>query len=85
MSKEQSAFSNDLHKPTLEWQVSTLFFDLQQRFSVKEGVLKNFANFTGKHLCWNLLLLKLQALQALQLYLKKTPTQVLSCRICETF
>ena len=23
--------------------------------SVKKGVLKNFANFTGKHLCWSLL------------------------------
>ena len=26
----------------------------------KKGVLKNFANFTGKHLYWNLLLTKLQ-------------------------
>ena len=34
--------------------------------------------FHRKHLCWNLLLLKLQALQA-------TPTQVFSCETCETF
>ena len=27
---------------------------------VKEGVLKNFANFTGKHLCWSIFLLKQQ-------------------------
>ena len=27
----------------------------------KTGVLKNFANFTGKHLCWSLFLIKLQA------------------------
>ena len=27
----------------------------------KKGVLKNFANFTGKHLCWSLFLIKLQA------------------------
>ena len=26
----------------------------------KKGVLKNFANFTGKHLCWSLFLIKLQ-------------------------
>ena len=26
----------------------------------KLGVLKNFANFTGKHLCWSLFLIKLQ-------------------------
>ena len=24
-----------------------------RRYSVKKGVLKNFANFTGKHLCWS--------------------------------
>ena len=27
----------------------------------KIGVLKNFANFAGKHLCWSLFLIKLQA------------------------
>ena len=27
----------------------------------KKDVLKNFAHFTGKHLCWNLFLIKLQA------------------------
>ena len=29
--------------------------------SVKKDVLKMFANFTGKHLCWSLVLVKLQA------------------------
>ena len=32
-----------------------------QRCSVKKGVLRNFAKFTGKHLCQSLFLLKLQA------------------------
>ena len=50
----------------------------------KSGVLKNFANFTGKHLCLNLFLIKLQA-SRLQLYQKETPTQVLSCEICKNF
>ena len=27
----------------------------------EKSVLKNFANFTGKHLCWSLYLIKLQA------------------------
>ena len=31
------------------------------RCSVKKGVLNNFANFTGKHLCSSLILIKLQA------------------------
>ena len=30
----------------------------------KIGVLKTFANFTGKHMCWSLFLIKLQGLQA---------------------
>ena len=38
-----------------------------------KSVLKNFANSTGKHLCWSLFLIKL------------TPTQVFSCEICEFF
>ena len=37
----------------------------------KKKVLKNFANFTGKHLCWSLSLIR------------ETPTQVFSCEICE--
>ena len=39
---------------------------------------------TGKHLCWSLYLIRLQAL-SLQVFLKKeTPTQVLLCEVCET-
>ena len=30
----------------------------------KKGVLKNFAVFTEKHLCWSLFLIKLQAFRA---------------------
>ena len=30
---------------------------------VKIDVLKNFPNFTGKHLCWSLFLINLQALK----------------------
>ena len=33
----------------------------EQRCSVKKGVLKDFVNFIGKHLCWSLFLIKLQA------------------------
>ena len=43
---------------------------------LKIGVLKTFANFTRKYLCWSLLF---------QLYWKETPTQGLSCEICEIF
>ena len=54
------------------------------KFSVKKGVLKNFASFTGKHPCWSLFLIKLQAFRVATL-LKETPTQVFSSEICEIF
>ena len=41
----------------------------------KIGALKNFANFTEKHLCWSLFLIKLQAWRTL---IKETPTQMFS-------
>ena len=42
----------------------------------KISILKNFANFTLKLLCWNLFLI---SADGLQLYLKETPTQMFSC------
>ena len=33
----------------------------QKSCSVKKGVLKDFVNFLGKHLCWSLFLIKFQA------------------------
>ena len=53
----------------------------------KIGFLKNFAILTGKHLCWSLFLIKLQAFRpsGLQLYWKNTSTQIFSCENCETF
>ena len=47
----------------------------------KIGVLRNFANFIGKHLCWSIF----NKVVGLQLYSKETPTKVFSCKICETF
>ena len=51
----------------------------------KIDVLKNFANFTGKHLRWNLFLITLQVLKpsGRKLYYKKTSTQVFSSDILE--
>ena len=49
-----------------------------------KDVLKNFANFTGKNLCWSLFLIKLEFWGPATL-LKKTPTQVFSCEIYKLF
>ena len=40
-----------------------LFRSSHQWCSVKKGVLKTFANFTGKHLCWGLFLITLLVLR----------------------
>ena len=50
---------------------------------VKKVVLKNFANFTGKH-PFKLFLNKVSGLQ-LASFFKRDPIQVLSCEVCETF
>ena len=42
------------------------------RCSIEKDVFKNFANFTGKHLCWSLFLIKLHAFRPATL-LKETP------------
>ena len=53
----------------------------------KMGVLKNFAIFTGKHLCQSLFFNKVAGLkpQACDFIKKETLAQVFSCKYCETF
>ena len=48
------------------------------------AVLKNFTNFTGKHLCWIFFKESCRP-SKLQLYEKETPTQVFSCKLHEIF
>ena len=56
---------------------------IEQQF-LKIGVLKNFANFTGKQQRCNFLLIKLKAFSPATL-LKKTPIQVFSDEIFRIF
>ena len=53
---------NDQKIPLSNEPQRSLGFVLKQywRCSVKKGVLKKFVNFTEKHLCWSLFLIKLQ-------------------------
>ena len=50
----------------------------------KIGVLENFTNFTGKHLCWSIFFNKVASLRP-ETLLKETPTQRFSCEISEIF
>ena len=47
-----------------------------------KGVLRNFAKFTGKHLCKSLFFNKVAGLIC-NFIKKETPTQVFSCEFCE--
>ena len=53
-----------------------------QRCSVEKGVLRNFAKFTGKHLCQSLFFNKVAGL-ACNFIKKETLAQVFSCEFCE--
>ena len=44
-------------------------------------VLKNFADFPGKHLCWSLFFDNIAALKTCGFIKKDTPTQVFSYEI----
>ena len=72
-----------LKKDLLLSQITRNRSSCSQTF-VKVGVLKNVANFTGKHLCWNIFLIKLQALSPATLLKRHSNTDVF-CKICDTF
>ena len=40
-----------------------------RRCSIRKGVFENLGNFTAKHMCWSLLIIKLQAFRFLMVYL----------------
>ena len=61
------------------------FFNLRsnhRRYSVRKGVLRNFAKFTGKHLC-QIPFFNKAAGQAWNFIKKGTLVQVFSCEFCE--
>ena len=60
-------------------KVFTRFRSRHRRCSVRKGVLKNFAKFTGKNLCQSLFFNKVAGLSK-----KETLGQVFFCEFCET-
>ena len=49
----------------------------------KKAVLKMFSIFTGIHLCWRLLLIKLQTFRFATLLKRDSLAQVLFCEYCK--
>ena len=52
------------------------------KYSVRKGVLRNFAKFTGKHLCQSLSFNKVVPYNFIK---KETVAQLFSCEFCEIF
>ena len=59
-----------------------LFSNSRLQMFFKIGILKNFPIFAGKHLCWSLILIKLQVLSPTTL-LKKDSNAGVFCEICK--
>ena len=55
---------------------------IDQRCSLRKGVLRNFSKFTGKYLCQSLSLSKLQT-SACNFIKKETVAQMVFCEFCE--
>ena len=54
-----------------------IFRSSRSQMFFKIGVLKNFANFTVKHLCWSIFFIKLQAWMAATLLKRDSNTGVI--------
>ena len=54
-----------------------IFRSSRSQMFFKIGVLKNFANFTAKHLCWSTFFIKLQAWRAAALLKRDSNTGVI--------
>ena len=61
-----------------------MFRSSRSQMFLKISVLKNFANLTGKHLCWSLFLIQ-TLLDSADSVKKRLPTQMLPCETCEIF
>ena len=62
--------------------VQIIFRSSLMEMHFKIGVVRNFTIFTGRHLCCSFFFNKISVLQ---LYYKKTPTQVFTCEYSEVF
>ena len=62
-----------------------IFRSSSSQMFFKTGVIRNFAVFTGKYLCWSLLLIKLQALQPATLFQPRPKRSLNTGDSCDNF
>ena len=75
-----------------QWLFQEIFFIIFRssctQMFFKIGVIRNFAIFTGKHLCWSLFSIKLHALQPTTLFQARPKREFStgdSCENCKIF
>ena len=74
------------HGKWLRYSTSILFTCLRsshQKCSLRKGVLRNFAKFTGKHLCQSLFLNKVAGLRPATLLKTRVWHRCFTCEFCE--
>ena len=57
--------------------------EVARRYSLRNGLVKNLAKFTGKHLRWSLFFLIMSQAKVYNFIKKETSTQVFSCEFYE--
>ena len=83
----------DMKWVKIEWRINCSkvvfkpwkYWSSHRRFSVKKGVLKHFAKFTGKDLCQSLCFHKVAGLRPATLLKTETLAQVFNCEFCDIF
>ena len=84
-SNVTGGFLEQCHRLIVRSSCSQMIYrSSHQRWSVKKAVLKNFAIFIGKHQCWSLFLIRLQAFRPATLSRKDSNTGVFLW-YCEIF
>ena len=67
------------------WRIYCTYKSSRPEAFCKKGVLRNFAKFTGKHLCQSLFVNKFAGRpEACNVIKKEALAQVFSCELCET-
>ena len=82
LTDHKSQFQVKIFSPKIFIQLNIFHKSSHRKCSVRSAILKHFAIFPGKHQCWSLFLITLQAWSP-QLYQKENRTQLFSFEYCQ--
>ena len=76
LTDHKSQFQVKIFSPKIVIQLNLFHKSSHRKCSVRSAILKHFAIFPGKHQCWSLFLIKLQAWSSLTLSKRESSTVV---------